>query len=976
MMACPVAATASSKNDADYESNPAHENNGTNDKTRNGTNADIGQISTGTLWDTLQKEFTNMGRALTCPLCLSTYQDAVVLPCVHAYCESCLKEAFSKGPPRCPTCMTKATRRSMAPAPMLNQLTKAYKLALRHFGLVPVHFDPTYNAMTQIAPGEAEAFELTLEPAAAIPNLSNSRRRKSANLVESHTQLLVSRTWERVLKERQKQGENEKRQMANATVQNSSRCNRQNQNRTFPANIPTSGRLDEWYQQQQASVIASHERALIDAAKDRQQPSPEPPSLSMQDQISMAQALEQEVADQQAELEEETLLLQQEEEERKKREQQQQIQQAQSDKEGEQEERIGKAQAGQQAHQHSGLQRNVTFKGVANTSSREDSNPYSLSAKSTNTQEYTPREAASPTVHTKAESGPSICQNAYSQRTVTGAHSLMGFALLGLDAGPTLSEDQSLLMTASFATSDTRAFNNDQNTDDGRIPADSHVVTATDPTDECSLTKSAYDDHPSRALARAEKRHRAVDTDADNKPNEARKPGARQTLVVTADAAPIFRQPARLNVATATPLGNSTPLLSSTKSRLHKTSCTENKTEDNVAQEANDTSNNQVDNRNYQNSNSSAEDTIAGSTAGFKVGDIVEVQSRTWPGVNKPGGIARISEVGDVGSYNVTFILGGKEKNVDALFLSLPPEEMNWTSTAASAYDSACKEEAGSYQDESFVNPSVSTVTSFSQRERKSRRISSKRQVIEDVVEEHHSIFPPDLVKKLAAEGFDVTPMAVKDSVMIARERKTAYNSVASEGKPQLSRRGPGAPAVPTKRKSTDINSDPNPLPHIEHACSKKRGRARQNKKTVLKATSKEAQEQKDSHANNARKAPPETKDLQTPKTAARKAKPPLPDASETVPQQELPLHNHKICALADEAYRKRVQAGLNNSSLCVVASGLSLEDRTALKALLKEAKHYKNGGRYFAQFAAALFVLYLILTSLQMYTISPNQRE
>eukprot|EP00553_Chaetoceros_curvisetus_P014302 CAMPEP_0204640460 /NCGR_PEP_ID=MMETSP0717-20131115/47385_1 /ASSEMBLY_ACC=CAM_ASM_000666 /TAXON_ID=230516 /ORGANISM="Chaetoceros curvisetus" /LENGTH=45 /DNA_ID= /DNA_START= /DNA_END= /DNA_ORIENTATION= len=44
--------------------------------------------------------------------------------------------------------------------------------------------------------------------------------------------------------------------------------------------------------------------------------------------------------------------------------------------------------------------------------------------------------------------------------------------------------------------------------------------------------------------------------------------------------------------------------------------------------------------------------------ANFSVGDVVRVQDRTWPGVNKPGGVARISKVhanSDAGyKYDVT----------------------------------------------------------------------------------------------------------------------------------------------------------------------------------------------------------------------------------------------------------------------------------------------------------------------------------
>jgi hypothetical protein len=54
----------------------------------------------------------------------------------------------------------------------------------------------------------------------------------------------------------------------------------------------------------------------------------------------------------------------------------------------------------------------------------------------------------------------------------------------------------------------------------------------------------------------------------------------------------------------------------------------------------------------------------------FAVGDIVNVQSRTWSGINKPGGVARISKLNDDRSYNVSYVLGGRETNVDAAFIS------------------------------------------------------------------------------------------------------------------------------------------------------------------------------------------------------------------------------------------------------------------------------------------------------------------
>ena len=59
-------------------------------------------------------------------------------------------------------------------------------------------------------------------------------------------------------------------------------------------------------------------------------------------------------------------------------------------------------------------------------------------------------------------------------------------------------------------------------------------------------------------------------------------------------------------------------------------------------------------------------------------GTIVFVQARTWPGINKPGGVARVTKVhpaAESGSnstkYDVAFVLGGKENQVDESFVTL-----------------------------------------------------------------------------------------------------------------------------------------------------------------------------------------------------------------------------------------------------------------------------------------------------------------
>ena len=65
-------------------------------------------------------------------------------------------------------------------------------------------------------------------------------------------------------------------------------------------------------------------------------------------------------------------------------------------------------------------------------------------------------------------------------------------------------------------------------------------------------------------------------------------------------------------------------------------------------------------------------------------GSVVMVQARTWPGINKHGGVGRVTKVhsstasgGSAVQYDVSYVLGGKEKFVDESFVQLhkPIEE-------------------------------------------------------------------------------------------------------------------------------------------------------------------------------------------------------------------------------------------------------------------------------------------------------------
>jgi len=112
----------------------------------------------------IQSELYNMGKALSCPLCLSTVRSPVLLSCLHAFCHDCIRTAFqnhtsnnsknngsslNKTSLHCPVCKVPCSKRSMVSSNHLEELVKGYKLALRSFGLAPVVYDKNVG-MTQI----------------------------------------------------------------------------------------------------------------------------------------------------------------------------------------------------------------------------------------------------------------------------------------------------------------------------------------------------------------------------------------------------------------------------------------------------------------------------------------------------------------------------------------------------------------------------------------------------------------------------------------------------------------------------------------------------------------------------------------------------------------------------------------------------------------------------------------------------------
>ena len=54
----------------------------------------------------------------------------------------------------------------------------------------------------------------------------------------------------------------------------------------------------------------------------------------------------------------------------------------------------------------------------------------------------------------------------------------------------------------------------------------------------------------------------------------------------------------------------------------------------------------------------------------FRVKQTVSVEARTYPGMNKHGGVGRVMKINADGTVNVKYILGGSEKNLDLKYVS------------------------------------------------------------------------------------------------------------------------------------------------------------------------------------------------------------------------------------------------------------------------------------------------------------------
>ncbi len=70
------------------------------------------------------------------------------------------------------------------------------------------------------------------------------------------------------------------------------------------------------------------------------------------------------------------------------------------------------------------------------------------------------------------------------------------------------------------------------------------------------------------------------------------------------------------------------------------------------------------------------EETVEKVKSPFNIGQVVDVASRTFPGMNKPGGTGRVTKINEDGTLNIKYVLGGSEKKVELKWVAAPEEDL------------------------------------------------------------------------------------------------------------------------------------------------------------------------------------------------------------------------------------------------------------------------------------------------------------
>ena len=310
------------------------------------------------------------------------------------------------------------------------------------------------------------------------------------------------------------------------------------------------------------------------------------------------------------------------------------------------------------------------------------------------------------------------------------------------------------------------------------------------------------------------------------------------------------------------------------------------------------------------------EESTAANSSLLDVGTIVNVQSRTWPGVNKPGGVARITCThNDTNSYDVAYILGGREHKVDAVFVTKQQE----------------------FEQEDVDGPlnasrdSSTASTQVSKRQRRVRQSTLKKANEESNATVDPSVqaeLPQALLAELAAQGFDVAGLVTSAD---KKKKKSKSTTASASLKKKSTKKRPFG----NKDNGQDMEDDQKP------PATKKRKATSSTSTTKMATTKKQTKASSTSKSSGTkRKAASSSSSSSSSSSASRKSIAP----SKSIDPQPLPkLSPSELLPLAQAHYEARFEAALTNKVVTVATSNLSELDSQLLYSLSRKSTNVQT---------------------------------
>ncbi len=870
------------------------------------------------LWQVLDTQLrSNIGTSVRCGICLSTVSDPVRTPCSHGFCRGCITGYLKhSGTNACPECKAPCTRRSLETFSELDEMADSYKGMLRAFGLAPGIYTPEITTMTQ------KVVDTTTASSSGASSCTTSSstgyecdddedldpgQARQARL----DRLFVSATYQRALPNCPKDACSKLQIRENEQVVN--------------ANLEACFGDQNDYEDQLAmnDLLDSHAKSKT----------PETSMMISSQAFPNTQDVHEQAREQlEADREMEESMQAQEEE----------------DDEENKESRLNQQQQPEQQEQDDDF---FALCKKPPTSSSNNNNNNNIKKEDPFAFPKEP-QASPPPIFARADSGTKNLNHArksFSKRDGSERSSFGGNALspidheasfwtvtdasnrkesLGISHMTGMLEDSRggmhMMAMKSSSSSAKDANETDFCNDDDENSEDKTIAFTMDDSPGFSRTseggnekeKNQKDDEDennhsddSTSSSREEQEYFPLTYDPIGHPTEITEEYHRSTKAEIFDAANLpAGQEDEEDIDTkkklfATPTDNKKKKKKQqTKKAAAKKAVTRNSSRRATAAPAK-VSNMQEE----EDSNPHSENNVSAplensskceSTPEFLVGTIVRVQARTWPGVNKQGGVGRITGQNEDGTYNVSYVLGGKESKIDAVFVS--------------------KEDQG--DDDERNNKSIVAAKTNRKRSRRAK-----------------DTLPEELLKQLAAEGFDVPGLKVKP-------KKNVKSSAASALADSTNQRK----SAGSKRKRKEEASTASLPPTQPRTGRRKQQPSMQDAKPVATTNRRKKQARSIEDANlpttvkKVKEAPP-TKKKAAKKTvtfstvpSTKRASRKKPPATAVEPSAIESDHKDAI-QIADAWQKQKLEEAINNKNLVAVRSNLGEIDDNLFSSLLSK---------------------------------------